>query len=116
MCMTRAHAAKSSDDRAASKVEIAERVKQLVTNELVGVAQTARVQYMVAADHNDVFERATTTEARCPQTVYFIEKAKSARPAEFRFERRCIEHHTNVLSVNERVGEADLEAHREAVI
>src|SRR6516162_3757345 len=116
MCMTRAHAAKSSNDRAASKVEIAERVEQLVANELVGIAQTARVQHMVTADHNDAIERPTTTKARCPQTVYFVEKTKSTRPAELRFERRCIKHDTNILSANQRVGEADLEAHREAVI
>src|SRR5215469_12855777 len=116
MCMTRAHAAKSPNDRATGKIEIAECVEQLVANELVGVAQTARVQYMVAADHNDVIERPATTEACCPQTVYFVKEAKSTRPAEFRFERRCIEYDTNILSANQRVGEADLEAHREAVI
>src|SRR6516164_2760655 len=116
MCMTRAHAAKSSDDRAASKVEIAERVEQLVANELVGIAQTARVQHTVAANHNDVIQRPTTTEACGPQTVHFVEKAKSTRPAKLRFERCCIERDTNILAANQRIGEADLETHREAVI
>ena len=59
MCMTRAHAAKSSNDRAASKVEIAERVEQLVANELVGITQTARVQHMVTADHNNAIAPVT---------------------------------------------------------
>jgi hypothetical protein len=56
MGMTRARAVKSSNDRTTGKVEIAERVEQLVANKLVSIAQAACVQDMVAADHNDVVE------------------------------------------------------------
>src|SRR5262249_15477041 len=71
---------------------------------------------MIAADHDDVIERAATTEPRCPQTIYFVEKAKSTRSTELRFESRCIEHYTHLLLANQRVGETDFEAHRKTVI
>src|SRR5215468_208160 len=116
MCMTRANAAESSDDRAAGEVEITEGVEQLMANELVGIAQAASVQNMIAADHDDVIERAATTESRCPQAIHFVEKAKSTRSTELRFERRCIEHYTHLLLANQRVGETDFEAHRKTVI
>src|SRR6202007_1857920 len=85
-------------------------------NELIIIAQAASVQYMIAADYDDVVERPAATEAGCPQTVDFVKKAKRAGLAKLRFERRRIEHHTTVLLANQRVGEADLEAHRKAVI
>src|SRR6516225_10507177 len=71
---------------------------------------------MIAADHDDVVERPAAAEASCPQTFYFVNKAKGVRSAEFRFERRGIERHTNVLLANQRVSEIDLEAHPKAVI
>src|ERR1700751_99410 len=116
MRMARARAAKSSDNRAAGKVEIAERVEQLMANKFVSIAQAACFQDVVSADHNDVVERPAPTEARFPQTINFVEKAKCARSAELSFECRRIEHHTHVLSTNQRVGETYFEAHRKAVI
>src|SRR5215471_3250517 len=116
MCMTRANAAESSDDRAAGEVEITEGVEQLMANELVGITQAASVQYMIAIDHDDVIERSAATEPRCSQTVHFVEKAKCTRAADLRFERRCIELHAYVLLAYQRVGEIDFEAHRKAVI
>ena len=41
--MTGAHATESSDDGAAGKVEITDRVEQFVANELVGIAKAASV-------------------------------------------------------------------------
>src|SRR5258708_33581570 len=52
--MTGAHAVKMTDDRAACEIEVADRVEQLVADELVGIAQAALVEDGVAADDNGI--------------------------------------------------------------
>src|SRR5580693_57129 len=58
MRVARPRAAEVADDWSASEVEIAERVEQLVADELVGEAQPAVIEHPVAADHDRVVKRA----------------------------------------------------------
>jgi hypothetical protein len=99
--MTRPDTPKSPDNRTSCKIEIAERVEQLVANEFVSITQATCVQHMITTDHYDVVERPAATEACRSQTVYFIEKTKCTRSAEFLFERPGVEHHRNVLAANQ---------------
>ena len=70
------------DDRPAGEVKIADRVKQFVPDELVGIAQPAMVQNPAAADDDDIIERPAAPKAGRLQPRQIVEQPEGARRGE----------------------------------
>src|SRR5690242_17171778 len=101
MGMPRAHAAETSEQRTPGEIKVSEGVEELVAHELVGVAQAADVQDVLAADDHGVVERSAARQAGGPQPVELVKQPECARAAELRLERVRIEDQTNVLPANQ---------------
>src|SRR5437868_3398085 len=60
--VARAQAAEMPDDRTAGEIQVAQRIEQLMADELVGKTQPAVVQDAAAADYDGVVERAAARQ------------------------------------------------------
>src|SRR5262245_55268271 len=66
---------------------IADRVENLVTHELVGIALQGRVHQSIAIDHERVGEIRAPAEARRAQLLSLLEEAKGSRGGDLAAER-----------------------------
>ena len=81
--MPRLRAGEVTQDRRARKIKIADRIEHLVAHELVGIAQAALVEHLVAVNHHRIVERTATGEAHLTQLLNFMQEAKGARAGDF---------------------------------
>ena len=86
-----------ANNRSAPERQIADRVERLVAHELVGVAQTFRIEDGVAIDGDRILERRAEREAGPPQSLHIADEPKSARASDVASESRRIKvEHTGV--------------------
>jgi hypothetical protein len=72
-----------AEQGAAEQVEIADRVEQLVADELVGKAQALGVQHAVLVEHHRVVEPATERKAAIAQVFDLMHEAERACARDF---------------------------------
>ena len=101
---------------AAGEGQVADRVEDLVTDELVGVAQALGVDHPVLADGDGVLERGAEREAGAPQLLHVAHEAEGAGAGDLAAEdgRRQIDR--LALAADHRGGEIDLHVEAEAAL
>ena len=73
---------KGAEQRSAEKIEIADRVEQLVPDEFVGEAQAFGVEHAVFIEHHGVVEAAAERKAAVAQVFHLVHEAEGARPGD----------------------------------
>ena len=97
----------------AGKIEVADRVEDLVAHELVRIAQAGVVQHLGAADHHRIVERAAEQQARRAQRGHFVLEAEGAGAGDFLLERAVDQFHRVGLACHRGRREGDVEGQRE---
>jgi len=110
-------AAEFADEAVAQQVEIADRVEDLVLDELVFVTEPVLVHHAGIVEHDRVVEIAAEREIARTQCLDVAHEAEGARPTDFLEERRRGEIHGGALraALEDGVAELDLEVHLETV-
>src|SRR5271169_2413602 len=104
------------NDGRPGQIKVTDRVEHFVADKLVVIAQAAAIEDPVAADDDNVVERAATRQTRLLQPSNIVEKTKGARAAKLGFEGAGADDDAHILMADQRTREIDLKAHRKAVI
>ena len=111
-------AAEFADQAVSEQIQIADRIENLVLDELVLVAQAVLVEHAVVVEHDGVVHVAAEREIARPQALQIAHEAEGARTAHFAQEGGGREIHRGNLRVllEGRMIEFDLEIDLEAVV
>src|SRR6202041_586288 len=112
--MTRAIGPVEADDWGARERQIADRVERLVAHELVGVAESFRVEDGVAIDGDRILERGAPRVAAPPQSLNVADESESPGAGDVAAESRRIKIEHPALAANRRRFEVDLDVEPEA--
>src|SRR5690349_24311107 len=106
-----------ADEAVTEKIEIADRIEDLVLHEFVFVAQAVLVEHAKIIEHDRVVEVAAEREIARAHRLEIAHEAEGARAAHFLQERGRREIHRRLLraALEHRMVELDLEVDLETV-
>src|SRR5512145_1341827 len=110
--MARAKRVDPPDDRRPGEIQIADAIENLMSNELVLVAQAFFVEDAVAAHHDGIVQRAAAREPGGAELLDLVQKPESARARHFGAERCWRQRNVAGLLPDRRAFEIDLEVDR----
>src|SRR6267142_3994552 len=101
------HGGELADDGHPDQGEVAERVEDLVADELVREAEPFGVEDVEVVHHHRVLERAAAGEARLVEALYVALEAKRPGPGDVLLERLLVDLEAEALIGDQRVAEVD---------
>src|SRR5690606_187027 len=109
--------AEFADQAGAQQIQVANRIEDLVLDELVFITQAIFVEYMIFVDHDRVLHTAPKRQIVRAEKLDVAHEPEGPRTADFLDEGSAGEIHGGSLSASaeDRMVEIDLETHLEAV-